>query len=86
MAETGEPKHYLIGRIREALAQDSRVNEITIQVTVTGNKVFLHGAVPTQERKEAISEVVAELLTDHELYNETTVESYAPATETEDLA
>jgi hypothetical protein len=86
MGDTAEPKAYLISRVREALAQDPRVNEITIQVTVTGNKVFLHGNVATRERKDAISEVVNELLPDHEIFNETNVESYEPATDVEQLS
>ncbi len=81
-----EPKAYVIGRVREALAQDPRVNEITIQVTVTGDKVFLHGTVSTQERKDAITTVANELLPEYDVYNETTVESYEPASEMEQLS
>ena len=82
----GEPKHYLVGRVREALATDPRVNELTIQVTLAGNKVFLSGTVATPERREAITAVVGELLPEHEVHNETTVQAYEPAPEIETLS
>jgi hypothetical protein len=81
----GEPKHYLIGRVREALATDPRVNELTIQVTVAGDKIFLTGTVATAERRDAISAVVEELLPEYEIHNETTVQSYQAAPEPETL-
>lgn len=86
MADTGEPKHYLIGRIREALSEDPRVNEINIQVTVTGSKIFLHGSVPTQERKDAITQVASEIVPSYQIFNETAVESYEGTTEVEQLS
>ncbi len=55
-----EPKHYLVQRIREALAHDPRVAEIELQVTVRGNKVFVAGSVPTEDRRQAVADVVKE--------------------------
>ncbi len=81
-----EPKQYVIERVHRALAEDSRVNALDVEVTLAGGRVFLSGDVATQARKEAISEVVGELLPDHEICNETTVASYAPATEAEDIS
>jgi hypothetical protein len=48
--------------------------------------VFLTGDVPTQERKDAISAVVAEVLPDHQVCNETRVAELAPAGDPEDIA
>ena len=81
-----EPRQYLIERVSRALARDPRVNVLDVEVTVAGGRVFLTGSVPTQARKEAISHVVRELLPEYEICNETTVVSYAPATESEDIA
>jgi hypothetical protein len=76
---TDEPKHYVIAHVREALACDGRVNELEIEIAVTGNKVFLSGDVATQERRHAITEVVQECLPDHEIYNEVAVTQLSDA-------
>lgn len=80
-----EPKQYVVGRVREALATDPRINELDIQVTVTGRKVFLSGDVPTQERKDVIAVVVRETLPDYEVHNQTTVRVYEEPVEMEEL-
>ena len=85
--ETGEePPHYLVQRIREALAHDDRVNELELQVKVTGRKVFLHGTVPTRERQEAVNEVVQGVLPDCDVLNETTIGEYGEPKEVEKLS
>jgi len=66
---------YLVGHVQEALAHDPRVNELDVQVTIAGAGIFLDGVVPTEDRRLAISEVVAELLPDHEVHNQVTVAS-----------
>ena len=84
-ASGDEPPHYLVQRIREALAHDERVNELELQVKVHGQKVFLGGTVPTQERHDAVEEVVRDLLPECEVVNETTVGAYGEPTEEEKL-
>lgn len=69
-----EPTQYVIQRIREALAADPRVGELGIDVEVARGKVFLRGAVATDERRQAISDVVSEMFPDCEIHNETKVE------------
>jgi len=83
---TEEPKQYVIERVHRALAEDPRVGELNVDVTLAGGRVFLMGDVPTQERKDAISDLVGELLPDHEVCNETTVPTLAPAGEPEDIS
>ncbi len=83
---TEEPKQYVIERVHRALAEDPRAGELNVDVTLAGGRVFLIGDVPTQERKDAISVVVGELLPDHEVCNETTVATLAPAGDPEDIA
>ena len=73
MGSPEEPKQYLVQRIREALAQDSRVSELEIEVKIRGGKVFLKGIVSTEERREAMTAIARELLPDHEIHNETEV-------------
>ena len=86
MAEAAEPKHYLIGRIREALAADPRVNELDIQVTVAGRKIFLSGHVATAARRDAIRQAVTELLPDYQVHNEVTVSPLGGTGEVENLS
>jgi len=80
-----EPKHYLVQRIREALAHDPRVSELELQVTVRGSKVFVAGAVPTEDRRQAVTEVVQESAPDHEVHNETRASFRPGAVEEEEL-
>jgi len=81
-----EPKQYVVGRVREALATDPRVNELDIAVTVSGRKIFLTGDVATPERKEAIAIVVAETLPGYDVHNETSVRHYAERQDAEELS
>jgi osmotically-inducible protein OsmY len=64
---------YLVARIRDALAKDSRVNEPELEVAVSGGKVMVTGTVPTESRRTAVSEVVRELAPDMEVRNATEV-------------
>jgi BON domain len=81
-----EPKHYLVERIREALAHDSRVSELEIDVRIRGNKVFLKGTVPTPERRDAIQEIARGVLPDHIINNETVVAAMPEEPEVERLS
>ncbi len=68
------PDAYLVERIRSVLAQDSRVNELGIQVTLAGSRVFVTGSVATAERRHAIGTVIAEHFPDVELHNDVSVQ------------
>lgn len=68
-----DPNQYLIAHVREALAQDPRVNTLDIQVKVDGRKVFLVGHATTSAKRDAITEVARELLPDYEIHNQTEV-------------
>jgi osmotically-inducible protein OsmY len=65
---------YLGERIRTALAQDSRVNELGVQVTLVGSRVFVTGTVATAERQQAVTIVIAEQFPDLEVHNDVTVQ------------
>lgn len=60
MAVDPESPSSLTGRIRQALAEDPRVNDPTLHVWVAQNKVLVTGTVTTKERQQAVSEVVRE--------------------------
>jgi osmotically-inducible protein OsmY len=70
-----QPEPYLVERARQALATDPRVSELHVEVTTVGRKVFLTGAVQSEERRGAAGEVVAAALPGFEVANHITVES-----------
>ena len=77
---------YAVGHITAALAGDPRVGEQGLEVTVTAGRVFVHGTVPTPERRDAVTAVVAELAPGLEVRNETKVATYAELDEPEELS
>ena len=81
-----EPKSYLVAHVREALARDGRVNELNVDVTVAGRRVFLTGEVSTEQRKRAVTDVVRELLPEYEIRNETSVAPIGEPGEPEELS
>lgn len=68
-----EPAAYLSERIRGALAGDRRVNELDVQVTIAGGRIFLNGHVATVERRDAITAIVREIAPGALVANEVTV-------------
>jgi osmotically-inducible protein OsmY len=79
------PDHYAVQHVREALASDPRVSELHVEVTVTGDRVFITGVVPSQERRDVIASVVHELLPDHQVTNHIAVEPISGEPEVEKL-
>ena len=65
---------YLAERIRTAIAQDGRVNELGVAVTIVGDRVFVTGTVLTAERRDGIASVIAEQFPTLELHNDVTVQ------------
>lgn len=74
---------YVAAHVQEALARDPRVNEPELEVQVVSGRVFVTGVVPTQERREAVADVVRECCPEFEVENQTTVARYPEAGETE---
>ena len=80
-----EPKAYLVAHVREALARDGRTNELHVDVTVAGNRIFLTGDVASEEHRRAVTDVVAELVSGYEIHNETSVPPLEPPSAPEHL-
>ena len=72
MTDASDP--YLAERIRTAIAQDVRVNELGVTVTLVGERVFVTGTVLTAERRAAIAAVIAEQFPTLELHNDVAVQ------------
>jgi osmotically-inducible protein OsmY len=81
-----EAPQYTEAHVAEALATDSRVATLGIEVSVRGHDVFLSGDVGTPERKDAVAEVVAELLPGYTVHNDTWTDHFPPGVETEHLS
>jgi osmotically-inducible protein OsmY len=82
----GEAPQYTEAHVAEALATDPRVSTLGIEVSVRVDEVFLSGDVGTPERKEAVAEVVAELLPGYTIHNDTSIDEFPPGVETEHLS
>ena len=80
-----EPVEYVIGRVRQALAEDPRVAEQHIDISIRGQRVVLVGEVTTPERREAVAAVVEEMLPGFDVCNETSVPTIAEPTAVEEL-
>ncbi len=86
MTRQAEPEEeYLAQHLRDALAEDPRVNELGIAVTVARDHVYLSGQVATDERRQAIAALTAEVLPAHELHNDVAVTSLSEAEDMEAL-
>ena len=80
-----EPEKYLVQHVRDALAGDPRIGELHVDVSIRGDKVFLTGSVPSIERRDAIAELVKDVLPTHEVHNHVTVDPIAGSATTESL-
>ena len=86
MPEPREPDQYLIAHVHDALARDPRLNEFDVDISLRGDEVFVSGVVATDERQQAVSEVVAEVLPQYRVHNEVSVMNYSEPDGQERLA
>jgi hypothetical protein len=63
------PDVYLEQRVRDALARDPRVGELGLCVRLVCGKLFLSGAVASEERRRAVADVVADAFPELEIHN-----------------
>lgn len=85
--DPGAPDEYLVGHIEDALARDPRVTEQGLRVELRGTPptVVVTGTVVSKAHQTALAEVVAELLPDSRLIDETTVADYPEPADREEL-
>jgi osmotically-inducible protein OsmY len=80
------PDAYLAEHIRDALAQDPRLSELHVDITITPGKIFLTGSVASEERRAWLTKVVRDLLPDREVVNHTSIEAPADEPDVERLS
>lgn len=66
----------------QALAEDGRVGELELEVSILKDTVVVSGTVQNEARRQAVGEVLADLCPGYRILNETTV--LRPATEPEE--
>ena len=70
-----DPDEYVIQRVYEAVAEDERAGELNLDVQIANNELFLRGVVPNDARRQAIAQVVKEILPDAVVHNDLELES-----------
>ena len=68
----------LTERARRALADDPRLGQLDVCITLRGQRALLTGHVVTQDRRRLVAEVVAEHLPGYEIDNATTTIEHLP--------
>ena len=64
---------YDAEHIRDALIHDARVNELDVHLRVVNDALVVTGNVSSEQRRDAITQVVAELAPDVEIRNDVNV-------------
>jgi predicted amino acid-binding ACT domain protein len=78
------PEEYLVARLTEALATDSRTNALDVEVLISRDTVSIRGTVTCHERRTAAETVIAELLpSGKRLANDLRVRTFREPHETE---
>jgi len=81
------PPEYLVGHLEDALARDPRLCEQGLHVHIPAPGVVeVTGTLASEERKQAVARVVAELLPGALLRDRTTVADYPEDGSAEALA
>ncbi len=70
---TGESPQYRVAHIRRALAEDPRTAEMGVRVNVRGDQVHLSGEVATEQRRDDLEAVLAEVAPDVSVSNDVRV-------------
>lgn len=77
--------NHAIARLREALAEDPRTNELDIQIEQEGKRFLLRGEVMTEARRDAVSQIVRENFPGFEIENQLRISSFSEPSETEEI-
>ena len=76
-------EHYLVEHLRERFAEDARLGELGLEVYLVGRVLHVHGEVATNERRDMVGVIAAELEPRCEIRNEVRVTEVRHAPERE---
>jgi osmotically-inducible protein OsmY len=69
----GKMDEHLASRVRDALAEDPRLNVLDVEVRIVADALHLHGSVASPELIEAAECIARELAPAHAIINRLTV-------------
>ena len=69
----GKMDEHLASRVRDALAEDSRLNVLDVEVRIIAGALHLHGAVASGELIEVAERIARELAPTHAIVNRLTI-------------
>lgn len=82
MTQRRKVPEYVVGHVKQALAEEAGMGELDLEVAVRDDRVFISGEVATEERRRAITDLLETMLPDYEIHNQvavTDVEGPRPA-------
>jgi hypothetical protein len=82
----GSVRDYDEEALRQLLATDPRVLEQELDLTLLDDRVVVAGVVPTEERRRAVREVLAEAVGDLAIEDRTEVARFPPPVRPEPIA
>jgi osmotically-inducible protein OsmY len=85
MTDSVNAPPYVAGTIERALAEDPRTHELGIRADIRNDVVYLRGEVAGEERRQLITEVVAEVAPHLTVRNEVSVAEVHPPGQEERL-
>lgn len=74
-----------VARLKEHLAEDSRINELDIQIEVSENRLLLRGEVLTPDRKETVMRIAREMFPESEIESQIRVSALREPAEIEEI-
>ncbi len=78
-------KEYLVAHLREKIAEDSRTNELDIQIDQEDDKILLRGEVSVPERRKAVEQIAHEVAPNAMIENQIRVSHFEEPSEIEDI-
>jgi len=79
-------QEYAVPHLRQRLAEDSRTNELDIQIEQQGNRILLRGEVSGKGRRDAVELIAKEVCPDVFIVNHIRVIDFDEPAETEDVS
>jgi predicted nucleotidyltransferase len=72
-AHRKEKDVYLVGRLKDALAQDQRTGDHNLKIIADQNRILVRGECTTENQRQAIEEVIKSTVPDFNIENQITV-------------
>jgi hypothetical protein len=76
---------YAIGHLHERLAEDSRTNELDIQIEQAQDHILLRGEVSVPERRQTVEKIARECFPNYDIVNQIRVIHFNEPSEVEEI-